>query len=62
MSMFTDTEKLDAIRRELKYRRRVYAKRVAEGTMTKALADKQIAIFEAIEADYVPKAEKERLL
>lgn len=62
MTEFTDTEKLEAVRRELKYRRRVYAKRVADGAMTQALADRQIAIFEAIEADYVPRAEKERLI
>lgn len=62
MSTFTETEKLEAIRREIKYRRRVYAKRVAEGTMFKATHDYQIAIFEAIEADYVQRAEKERLL
>jgi hypothetical protein len=59
---FTAQEKLDAIRRELGYRRRVYAKRVADGKMTQALADEQIALFEAIEADYERLAAGERLL
>lgn len=59
---FTNSEKLAAIQRELGYRRRVYARRVAEGQMSKALADEQIAVFEQIEADYQKLTEGERLL
>lgn len=60
--MFTATEKLDAVSRELMYRHRVYARRIEEGKMTKALAEKQIAIFMAIKDDYAALAEKESLL
>lgn len=58
---FTSDEKLQAVIRELGYRRRVYARRVAEKKMTQAQATKEIAVFEAIEADYRALAEKERL-
>lgn len=59
---FTADQKLAAIERELKLRRRVYARRVAEKRMTQALANEQIAVFEEIEADYRKLAEKERLI
>jgi hypothetical protein len=59
---FTNTEKLAAVQRELGFRRRVYAKRVAEGQMSKALADEQIAVFEQIESDYQKLTESDRLL
>jgi hypothetical protein len=50
--MITATEKLEAIRRELTFRRRVYPRQVKQEKMTQQLADRQIALFEAIEADY----------
>ncbi len=59
---FTAQQKLDAVDRELGFRRRVYARRVAEGKMTERLADEQIAVFEAIAEDYRPQAAAERLL
>lgn len=59
---FSNAEKLAAIERELRYRMRVYAKRVTEGKMTKALSDYQIEIMIAIMIDYQELAEKERLL
>lgn len=59
---FSNGEKLAAVQRELGYRRRVYERRVAENKMSKALADEQIAVFEAIEADYRKLTEGERLL
>lgn len=59
---FTNTEKLAAVNRELGYRRRVYERRVAEGKMSKALADEQIAVFEQIAEDYRKLTEGERLL
>lgn len=62
MTTFTYEEKLEAVRRELTYRRRVYAARVKAEKMTKALADRQIAIFEAIEADYEKAAQKKERL
>lgn len=59
---FTAQDKLDAVRRELTFRRRVYKTRVADNRMTQALADRQIALFEAIEADYLKLAQGERLI
>jgi hypothetical protein len=49
---FTFEQKLAAVVRETSFRRRVYARRVAEGKMTQKLADEQIAVMEAIAADY----------
>lgn len=49
---FTFEQKLAAIKRELTYRRRVYAHRVTEAKMTQALADEQIAVMSEIAADY----------
>jgi hypothetical protein len=60
--MFTAKQKREAIERELNYRRFVYPGRVAAGKMTQKLADLQIAIFEAIKADYAEAEKGERLL
>ena len=60
--MITFEEKLEAIRRELGYRRRVYARRVELNQMTQKLADRQIELFEAIEKDYEAAAKTGRLL
>jgi hypothetical protein len=49
---FSLEQKLAAVVRETSFRRRVYARRVAEGKMTQKLADEQIAVMEAIAADY----------
>lgn len=54
--------KLAAVERELKYRRRVYPRLIAEGKMTDGLASTQILVFEAIADDYRKLAEKERLI
>jgi hypothetical protein len=62
VSEFNYSEKLAAVRRELRLRRRVYPNRVGAGHMTPEEADKQLAVMEAIEEDYVRLAEKERLL
>lgn len=59
---FTFEAKLEAVQRELKYRRHVYERRVSNGQMTRALADKQIALFEQIEADYQQMAQSRRLI
>ena len=60
--IFTEEQKLEGVKRELKYRRAVYLRRVLAENMTQALADYQIALFEAIEADYEERAKKERLI
>lgn len=49
---FTAQEKLECAERELKYRRSVYARRVELGHMSAELADRQIALMEAIADDY----------
>lgn len=59
---FTAEEKLAAVTRELKFRRFVYPNRIASAKMSKQQADRQIALFEAIEADYEKLAQGERLL
>lgn len=62
MTTYTATEKLEAVQRELRFRRRVYADRVAQGKMKPAAMTFQIGVFEAVEADYVTQAAGERLL
>ena len=59
---FSASEKLEAVEREINYRRHVYARRVAEGKMSQDFADKQIAVFENIRADYFALSAKDRLL
>lgn len=61
-SRFSSHEKLEAVERELRYRRNVYGRRVSEGRMTQALADRQISLFESIAADYRKDCRRERLL
>ena len=60
--IITATEKLNAIEREVRYRRRVYPRLISEGRMTDGFAATQIEIFEAIADDYRVPAAKERLL
>lgn len=62
MTEYTPSEKLEAVRRELRFRRRVYASKVAEGRMKPSAMEFQIGVFEAIEADYAAKVEGARLL
>lgn len=61
-----DAVKLVEIRREIVMRRRLYPGWVSKGTLRQVTADRQIAIMEAIAADYAAKIEaeaaKERLL
>jgi hypothetical protein len=59
---FTAAEKHRAIRREIEMRKSVYPRRVMAGQMSQNQADKQIALMEAIAADYAALMEGERLL
>lgn len=59
---FTAADKQAAAEREAKMRRRVYPRWIAEGRMTQTMADRGIAIMDAIAADYAEKARGERLL
>jgi len=45
-------DKIKALERELRFRRRVYARRVEIKKMSQWEADRQILIFEAILQDY----------
>lgn len=50
--MYTAASKLKCVERELKYRRRVYARMVETGKMSFAEAQQQIAIMKEIVEDY----------
>ena len=54
---FSREEKHRAAKRELDFRRMVYPKRIAAGAMRQQDADYQIALMEAIAADYAPEPE-----
>lgn len=62
MSAFTPQQKLEAVEREIKMRRRVYPRWCADGRMTQAKADQEIAVMESIAADYRADVDRERLL
>lgn len=59
---FTAAQKYDALLREARMRRRVYPRRVADKRITQKFAEEQIALIEAVAADYKAMVEKERLL
>lgn len=50
--MITNREKADCAEREVKQRRRVYTRFVADGRMAQEFADRQIAVMDAIAGDY----------
>ncbi len=60
--MFTNEQKWECAAREVKQREHVYPRRVADGKMTQALADRQIAMMKEIADDYERLAAGERLL
>ena len=49
---FTNRDKMRAAQREAGWRRFVYERRVADGKMTRAKADEEIALMDEIAADY----------
>lgn len=59
MSAYSNAEKAACLLRELGWRRYVYPKRVADGRMTQFASDKEIAIMEAILADYQALVERD---
>jgi hypothetical protein len=59
---WTAQDKLACIERELRYRLRVYPRRVAEGKMSEQQMRREISIMEAIAADLRGNAERERLI
>ena len=52
--MFTRDQKIAALRREIALRQAVFPGRVRIGKMKQADADREIAVMEAILADYEP--------
>lgn len=58
--MITAEMKLAAMKRELGFRKHVYPNRIAAGKMTQAKADQEIAVTEAIIADYQAIVDKEK--
>lgn len=59
--MWTASDKLACVERELGMRRRVYERRVAEGRMSTAQAQREISIMEEIAADYRKLEAEDRL-
>jgi hypothetical protein len=55
MSAFDDATKLACVEREIQMRYGVYPSRVRQGLMPKAMADREIAIMQAIAQDYREK-------
>jgi len=53
----TTTQKRDALKRELAFRKSVYPKQILEGKMTQQQADYQIAVFQSMLDDYYRKKE-----
>jgi hypothetical protein len=60
--MYSETDKLRCIERELKYREHVYPRLVSAGKMTKTLMKREIELLQAIRADYEPRAQAEKLV
>jgi hypothetical protein len=56
---FATADKLACIQRELRYRRRAYARWVSQDRMTQSKADFEIACMEAIEADLAKQLQAE---
>lgn len=54
--------KLECVRRELGWRRKVYPRRVQDERMQRREMDYQIMVMEHIEADYIIQAAEERAL
>ena len=62
MITFTAAEKHRAVLREIEMRKSVYPRRVMAGQMSQSQANRQVAIMEAIAADYAKQMQGERLL
>jgi len=58
---YTNREKAECAKREVKQRVRVYGRRVEDGNMTEAFAAEQIALMSEIAAEYEEKAKADEL-
>ena len=61
-TVITNTDKLAAVRREIALRTKVYPRLIREGVMSPEKANRELALMQAIAADYERLAEGERLL
>jgi len=59
--MFSNREKWKEAAREVSYRQFVYSKRIAEGKMEQADADRKIAKMQEIADDYAKLAEYDEM-
>lgn len=59
---FTNEQKLEALRRELKMRMRVYSRFVIEGKMTQEKSEHELGVVRAMIEDYARLCETERLI
>lgn len=62
MTAIPITSQIQCIERELKYRRRVYARRVVEEKMTKSQMDYELEVMGAVLATLQNIAEGQRLI
>lgn len=62
MSRKTTQELIACADREIRFRQRVYPRRVADGRMTQAKADHEIACMEQIRDTLAEKEQGERLI
>lgn len=60
--MISASDKLKCAEREVKMRKKVYPRWIADGRMTDERAKHEIETMEAIAEDYRVQSEKERLL
>lgn len=60
--IISETDKLQCVERELRYRHRVYTRLISSGKMTAAVAAREIDLMQAIRDDYVQRAAAEQLL
>lgn len=59
MSNITTRDKIQAVKRELGFRKKVYPNLVLAKKMTQTQVDRQVAIFEEILKDYEDLAKRE---
>ena len=60
--IFTYAEQVACVSRELRERKRVYARLVSQGSMARTRADREIAVMTAVLATVQERAVAERLL
>lgn len=59
---FTDAQKAESAQREVSFRKRVYPKLVAKGSMKQFDAEREIALMQSIADDYEQRANRQATL